>query len=137
MRHAFHIVIILALLLPLASCSDHKDHKLTILAGRGLKKPMEDIRTAFIKKHGIATHIVYGGSGTLLATMKRSNKGDVFIPGSLYTMEKAGDLIVRHEPVALHTPVIAVTSRNPKAIASLTDLATPGLKVGIAHKQMS
>ncbi len=98
---------------------------------------MEEVRAAFIAKHGIEPHIVYGGSGTLLATMKRSNRGDVFVPGSLYTLKQAGDMIVRHVPVALHTPVIAVTAANPKSIKSLSDLAKADMRLGIAHKEMA
>lgn len=98
---------------------------------------MEEVRTAFIAKYGIQTHIVYGGSGTLLATMQSSNQGDVFVPGSLYTLEKAGDMIIRHVPVALHTPVIAVAVTHPPLIQSFADLAKPGVKLGIAHKEMA
>lgn len=137
MRPFFSFLLFFSLLFCLAGCSNQPKNKITVLAGRGLKKPMEEIRTAFIAKHGIETHIVYGGSGTLLATIIRSNQGDVFIPGSLYTMKKAGDMIVRHVPVALHTPVIALTASNQKSIKSLSDLARSEIRLGIAHKKMA
>jgi molybdate transport system substrate-binding protein len=98
---------------------------------------MEEVRTAFTEKHGLNIHIVYAGSSTLLATMKRSNKGDVFVPGSLHTMEKAGEMILRHQPVALHTPVVAIAATNPKNLGSFADLARAGIKVGIAHRKMA
>jgi molybdate transport system substrate-binding protein len=137
MRSSLLLLLFLSLLFCLPGCGDNPDHKITVLAGRGLKKPMEEVRTAFIEKYGIKTHIVYAGSGTLLATMKSSNQGDVFVPGSLYTLEKAGDMVVRHVPVALHIPVIAVPITHPPLIQSFADLAKPGVKLGIAHKEMA
>ncbi len=131
------LIASLFLIVFLGSCSEQSPQKITILAGRGLKKPMEEIRTVFINKHNIEVHIVYAGSVTLLDTIKRQNEGDVFIPGSRYTLDKAGDIIVRHVPVALHTPVIAVPSKNIKRITSLADLGKDNLRLGIAHAGMA
>ncbi|MEN8257396.1 MAG: molybdate ABC transporter substrate-binding protein [Thermodesulfobacteriota bacterium] len=137
MRLFLSSLVLLSLLFCLPGCTDQTKPKITVLAGRGLKKPMEEIRSAFINKHGFEVHIVYAGSSTLLDTMKKSNRGDVFIPGSLYTLNKAGDMIVRHVPVALHTPVIAISSKNPLKLESLADLAKDKLRLGIAHKEMA
>ncbi len=137
MRFLLVFLLVAPLLCGLTACNDQAPQPLTILAGRGLKKPMEEIRAAFINKYGIAVHIVYGGSGTLLATIKRSHKGDVYIPGSLHTMDKAGDMIVRHVPVALHIPALALSTHNQKQISSFADLIKPGIRIGIAHKEMA
>jgi len=113
-----------------------KPEKLFVYSGKALKKPMEDIRVAFEQKYHIKTEIIYAGSVTCLNTIKQTEKGDVFIPGSVLVVKEAGALVDNHQYVALHVPVIAVHKDNPKNIHTLNDLAIPGVRLGIGNVKM-
>lgn len=112
-----------------------KGSEITVLAGAGLMKPMNEIITNFEKKTGKKVNVQYGGSGELLATLMTSKKGDVLITGEYTTMDKAkekgyiiNDTIVN---VTSHKPVIAVKRGNPKNITSLKDLGKENVRVAI------
>ncbi|MDD1689991.1 MAG: molybdate ABC transporter substrate-binding protein [Methanoregula sp.] len=104
-----------------------------VFAGAGLKAPMEDIAATFTQKYGIGVQYSYGGSGVLITQMNLTHKGDVFIPGSTneWKTAKTQGLVDSYQLVAYHVPVIVVQKGNPKNIASLKDLAQPGLKVAL------
>lgn len=104
-----------------------------VFSGAGLKAPMQEIGPAFTAKYGIAVEYNYAGSGTQISQMNLTRKGDVFMPGSTneWKIAKAQGLVDTYELVSYHVPVIVTQKGNPKNIASLTDLATPGLKVAL------
>ena len=104
-----------------------------VFSGAGLKSVMEDAGAAFTQKYGIGVQYSYGGSGVLITQMNLTHKGDVFIPGSTneWKTAKAQGLVDSNTLVAYHVPVIVVQKGNPKNIATLKDLAQPGLKVAL------
>ena len=104
---------------------------LLVYSGAGLKKPMEEIKTAYESNHDVAIEYVYAGSAQLLAQIQLSGKGDVFIVGSeeVYKDAQIKKLAGTPELVAHHTPCIAVQKGNPKHILSLEDMAKPGITV--------
>lgn len=104
-----------------------------VFSGAGLKAPMQEIGPAFTQKYGIAVEYNYAGSGTQISQMNLTRKGDVFMPGSTneWKIAKAQGLVDSYELVAYHVPVIVTQKGNPKNIASLTDLAKPGLVVAL------
>lgn len=106
--------------------------ELTVYAGAGLKRAMEQIKKDYEAANpGITINYIYAGSGQLLGQMESSRKGDVFIVGSADTYDAAKSKGLAGEPmmVAYHTPAIAVAKGNPKGIKTLADLAKPGLRV--------
>ncbi len=104
-----------------------------VFSGAGLKAPMQEIGPAFTEKYGIAIEYNYAGSGTQISQMNLTRKGDVFMPGSTneWKIAKAQGLVDSYELVAYHVPVIVTQKGNPKNIATLTDLAKPGLKLAL------
>lgn len=104
-----------------------------VFCGAGLKAPMQEIGPAFTKKTGIDVQFNYGGAGTLVTQMNLTKKGDVFMPGSTaeWKTAKAQGLVDAWQLVAYHVPAIAVQKGNPKNIATVKDLARPGLKVAL------
>jgi molybdate transport system substrate-binding protein len=104
-----------------------------VFCGAGLKAPMQEIGPAFTKKTGIEVQYNYGGAGTLVTQMNLTRKGDVFMPGSTaeWKTAKAQGLVDTYQLVAYHVPAIAVQKGNPKNIATVKDLARPGLKVAL------
>ena len=104
---------------------------LLVYSGAGLKKPMEEIKTAFEAENNVVIEYVYAGSGALLSQIETTGKGDVFIVGSQATYNTAKEKGYANEGklVAHHTPAIIVAKGNPLNIQSLADLASDGVKV--------
>ena len=117
-------------------CAGKEEKELFVYSGKGLKIPMEDIKGAFEQKHRIKINMIYAGSLTCLNTIRKTEKGDVFIPGSFEVIENAGGLVDNHQYVALHVPVIAVHKENPKNIQSLADMAKPGVRLAVGNENM-
>ena len=114
-----------------------REKELVVYAAYGLKRSMDDIKKAFEKKHRIAIKIIYAGSGNLLMALQATRGGDIFFPSSSDYIEEAGDLVIRHRYVALHRPIVSIHKDNPKDIQSFADLAEPGIRIGLANKDMS
>ena len=113
-----------------------KEPSLSVFSGKGLKKPMEEIKAAFQQKYDVELNMIYAGSITLLKTIEDTKKGDIFIPGSIRTIKKAGNFVDNHNYVASHIPIIAVHKNNPTNIQSLDDLANPGVRLTIGNVNM-
>lgn len=120
-------VVLLGVLSPAAAA------ELRMYAGAGLRQPVDLIVDDFQKKTGHAVIIDYDGSGRLLAKLKLSGQGDLFMPGSLHYIEmldKQG-LVLSRKPVVAHTPVIAVNRKSSVHVETLQDLCAPGVKVAL------
>ena len=129
------IAIFLTGALSISSCIKEKK-SLIVYSGKGLKKPVEEIKNMFEHKYNIKVKVVYTGSNICLEAIKETKRGDVFIPGSIDVLKKAGDLVDNHQYVALHVPIIAVYKDNPKRIHSFSDLAKPGIRLAIGDANM-
>ena len=102
-------------------------------AGAGIQPPLDELGKMFEKKTGVRIDYSYKGSGCLLPDICVSEKGDLYIPGELFYMKQATDrrIITKSKPVAQMTTVIIAQPGNPKKIASLSDMAKPGMRVGL------
>jgi molybdate transport system substrate-binding protein len=111
--------------------------ELSVFAGSASKPPLDEAAAAFEKKTGVKVYLTYGGSGTVLSQMELAKTGDVYIPGSPDYMVKAEKKQVidpaTTKIVTYLIPAICVQPGNPQNIQSLSDLAKPGLKVGIGN----
>lgn len=112
-------------------------HKIRAYFGAAAEVPEEELVAAFQKKTGITVEYTISGSGTLLSAIEMAKVGDLFAPGSQDYMQKAiNDGIMVNSSIriiAYLVPAIIVQKGNPKNITSLSDLAKPGLKVGIGN----
>ncbi|NCO35541.1 MAG: molybdate ABC transporter substrate-binding protein [Armatimonadetes bacterium CG2_30_59_28] len=110
---------------------------LMVFAGAASRPALQEAAKAFEKKYHARIHCTFGGSGTVLSQMLLTKTGDVYVPGSGFNMRIAEEKGVVKKgaarKVAYLIPVISVQKGNPKKIASLKDLAQPGLKVAIAR----
>lgn len=138
MRRLFYIfLMVLLFMLLFSGCarSQQAERTITAFVGSASKPPMEEIGTAFEKETGIKVYFNFGGSGTMLSQMKIAKQGDLYIPGSQdYMVMAERDGVIDPETVkivAYLVPAIDVQKGNPKNIQSLSDLARPGLKLGI------
>ncbi len=123
-------------LIPVNGCTGGEQKTITAFCGSASKPAIEKAAELFEQKTGIKVYLNFSGSGTVLSQMKLSRSGDLYIPGSPDYMVKAErEDIVKPESVKIISyliPAILVQHGNPKNILTLSDLAKPGIKVGIA-----
>jgi molybdate transport system substrate-binding protein len=125
--------------IPFTGCAAGEEKTLTVFSGSASKPALEEAAKAFEQKTGIEVYLNFGGSGTMLSQMKLSRSGDLYIPGSPdYMVRAEEDNIVDPGTVKIVSylvPAILVQPGNPKGIHKLSDLAKPGIEVGIANPE--
>ena len=109
---------------------------LIVYAGKGLKSTMEEVKQSFEQQNDDPISIIYAGSDTLLTTIQKTRKGDVFIPGSSSYVKRAGELAATNQYVAHHTPIFAVRADTPKNLRTYSDLLVPGVQIAVGNKDM-
>lgn len=101
--------------------------------GAGLRGPVEVLIGRFEAATG--NHVVaeYGGSGQILARLLETRRGDLFIPGSTVFTDKlaAQGALASSRTLVVHGPVLAVAPSLAGTVTRFTDLARPGLRVGL------
>jgi len=117
----------------------HRPRVLRVFFGAAAEVPELEIVKLFEAKTGVRIEPTFGGSGTLLTSMKVTKVGDIYAPGSPDFMASAiKDNVTYAESVkiiAYLVPEIIVQKGNPKNITSLEDLAKPGIKVGLGDPE--
>jgi molybdate transport system substrate-binding protein len=115
------------------------EKRIMAFCGAASKPAMEDAADVFEQRSGTKVDLNFGGSGTMLSQMKIARRGDVYIPGSPdYMLIAEKQDIVDPKTVriiAYLVPAINVQPGNPKNIRTLSDLARPGIKVGIGNPE--
>lgn len=122
--------------LMLSGCRNHAP-TLSVYCGAGIRPPVAEMAAEFGQLHGINVECDYAGSNVLFSRIKLSGKGDLFIPGDRRYVEQAeeADLIASSADACYWVPVILVPKGNPKGIQSVTDLARPGVRVGLGDPE--
>ncbi|HII06004.1 MAG TPA: molybdate ABC transporter substrate-binding protein [Methanotrichaceae archaeon] len=123
------IGLILAANLIISGCA--ADDSLLVYCGAGLREPMEDISDLFEEREGIQIQYTFGGSAQLLSQIELYQTGDLYMPGARSYIESAIDkgFVDETANVVYHAPCIVTPKGNPAGIASLEDLAEPGVSV--------
>lgn len=116
-----------------------KPRKIRVFFGAAAEVPEQEIVELFEKKYGISVIASFGGSGSLLSSIKITKAGDLYVPGSQDYMEKAlKDGIIQKDTIttiAYLVPAVIVPKGNPKNITCLEDLAKPGVRIGLADPE--
>lgn len=120
-------------------CAGPEPKSVTAFCGSASKPAMEEAAAAFEEETGIRVYLNFSGSGTMLSQMKISQSGDLYIPGSpdYMAMAEADGAI---DPASVRVisylvPAILVPEGNPENIRGLSDLARPGVEVGIGNPE--
>jgi len=129
-------LLLLGLVLVFAVGCEKQPESLTVYAGKGLKNVMAEVKNVYEQQEGIPVHITYAGSNTLLNTLRNTRKGDVFIPGSLAFIKKAGELAGTPQYVAQHIPGFIVSNTAKKRLNNYSDLLSPEVRIAIGNKDM-
>ncbi|MBX3744838.1 MAG: extracellular solute-binding protein [Verrucomicrobiae bacterium] len=108
---------------------------LLVYCAAGLQPAIEPAVRAFEAETGARVQIQYGGSGTLLANLRVSRVGDLFVAADHFFIEiaRSNALLAEVIPLARLTPTIAVARGNPKAIRSLDDLLREDVHLVLAN----
>jgi molybdate transport system substrate-binding protein len=110
----------------------------TVFAAASLKESFTALGKRFEAAHpGAKVVLSFGGSDTLAASITSGAPADVFAaasPAAMKTVTDAGDGQGEASAFARNRLEIATLPGNPQHIATLTDLARPGLKVALCAK---
>ena len=107
--------------------------QLHVFAGAGLRQPVDQLVMTFETRTGHRVFIDYGGSGQLLARIEAAGKGDLFIPGSLFYIQKLkkDGKVQTYRPIVQHTPVVGVNAKQAGRIKAFEDMARPGIRLAM------
>jgi molybdate transport system substrate-binding protein len=137
------ILLVLAALLGGLALYQHKTApqaeklSLTVYCAAGLRAPVEAAAEQYRFETGVEIHPQFGGSGTLLSSLRAAQQGDLYIAadeGAVSDARKA-NLIQEVFPVAIQRPVVVVRKGNPKHLKSFDDLLRPDVKVALANPE--
>jgi molybdate transport system substrate-binding protein len=126
-------IVLTALCFLMLSFTSASAAELHFFVGAGLRKPVDRLVEDFQQKTGHRVVVDYDGSGRLLARITASGRGDLFMPGAFFYIEKlqAEGKIHSWRPVVAHTPVIAVNKSQADRVTRFEDLAKPGIRLAM------
>lgn len=137
------LFVLLAAVLALHGPSAHAqsdDQTLTVFAAASLTDAFEALGTAFEAAHpGTEVVFNFSGSSTLVAQLAEGAPADVFASANEQQMRAAQEAGRIAEPVrvfARNRLVVALPADNPAGIASLDDLARPGVLLVVAASEV-
>ncbi len=110
-----------------------QETKLLFSCGGGIRPPAAEIAELFGRRHGVTVECDYAGAEVLLARIKLTRRGDLYMPGDVHYVELAEKegLVASKKTVCYFVPVIQVRKGNPKNIRTLADLTRPEVMVGL------
>ena len=108
---------------------------LLVYCAAGVKAPVEAVAREYEKAYGVPVQLQFGGSGTLLSSIRVVKAGDLFLAADESYIKSARDfgLLAETIPLARQRPVIVVAKGNPKNIRSLDDLQRNDVRVALAN----
>ncbi len=115
------------------AASAEPGNALFLYCAAGMKEPVRATAEAYGKEYGIPVQIQYGGSGTLLSSLKISQKGDLYLAADTSYTDMAHEqgLVEERIPVAYLRPVIVVAPGNPKNIGGVADLTREEVRTSL------
>jgi molybdate transport system substrate-binding protein len=113
------------------SSGSNQNQTLTVFAAASLQHVFTSLGTQFSAAHpGVKVDFSFGGSSQLAEQIDQGAPADVFASADVANMQtvvKAGQISGQPTVFAKNTLVIVTAPGNPKHIASLGDLARPGI----------
>jgi molybdate transport system substrate-binding protein len=124
---------------PLGGGTSASAPTLLLFCGAGIRPAAEALIAAYEANYNAKIDVTYAGSGHLLGQISTLHKGDLFMPGEEFYVDRAieGGLAEAQTKriVAYFILLIFVQKGNPRGIRSLGDLAQPGLRVGFGDER--
>ncbi len=110
---------------------------LIVYCAEAMRLPMDAIAKDYEKETGQKVRLHFGPSQTILANLKLSEKGDLFLPAddSFIRLAKKDKLVQDVQNLARMHAVIIVRPDFPKTIGSWGDFIAAGNKIGLANTE--
>jgi molybdenum ABC transporter molybdate-binding protein len=110
---------------------------LVVYCAASNKSVIEAIRADYEAKYKTPLQIQYGPSQTLLASIRVSKTGDLYLPAddSYLAIAREQSLLADEFPLARMWAVVAVPKGNPKGIARLADLMRDDVRLAQANHE--
>jgi molybdate transport system substrate-binding protein len=119
--------------------SKNRKCELILYCGAGIRPAATSLIAAFEKRHPIKVSATYAGSGRLLGQLSSSRRGDLFMPGAEFYVDKAVEsgfaLPETKNAVAYFVPVIFVQKGNPHSVETLADFASKAMRIGLGDER--
>ncbi|MBC8184122.1 extracellular solute-binding protein [candidate division KSB1 bacterium] len=108
---------------------------LIFFCAAGIKPPVEKVAKEFEEIYGIKIQLQYGGSGTLLTSLRVAKDADLYLAGdnSYIDIAREKGLVAEGFPLAYMRPVIGVQKLNPKNIFTIDDLLRKDIKISLGN----
>lgn len=122
----------------LRSSSHPASQEVLVICGGTMRAPLEAVIARYATVSGDRVLATYGDSGEIMAQIQNTGKGDVFVVHDPF-MEWARQrrLVTEGAVVGYLDNVIVVPKGNPRGIRGVTDLAQPGLRLGVGDRRYS
>jgi molybdate transport system substrate-binding protein len=108
---------------------------ITVYASSAMIKSLTAIGKRFEAENpGTSVEFIFAGSSDLSAELAAGSGADVFVSGdreNMAAVANAGLVESTPVPIAVNSLVIATTPGNPEHVASLADLARPGVRAAV------
>ena len=147
MKRLIRYLVIFLLCLCCFSCKrdvsvyteDSKSVELLLYCGAGIRPAAKALIDEFERRSSVKVSATYAGSGRLLGQLTTSKRGDLYMPGSGFYVDKAienglADKGLKRK-VALFIPTILVQKGNPLGVRTLRDFADKQLRVGLGDER--
>ena len=125
---------------PAGASGESDGAELILYCGAGIRPAATALIGAFEDRHPIKVRATYAGSGGLIGQLSTSRRGDLFMPGADFYVDKVIEQgLARAETkrtVAYFIPVILVRKGNPLGVASLADFARKKMRVGLGDERV-
>jgi len=133
------VIVVIALALALIQLrrggtkGEKTQRTLFLYSGGGLRLAVNECVDIFSGENDAKVECNYAGSGVLLNQVQVTKKGDLFMPGDAFYIDKVEppEFIESKHKVCYFIPEILVRKGNPKNINSLKDLVKPGVRLGL------
>jgi molybdate transport system substrate-binding protein len=122
-------------LLPHSACSDDGPTEIRVFAAASLTSSFTELGKAFEASHeDVKVVFSFAGSAALAQQITQAAPADVFASASTRTMDTVDAEVTDVEAFAINTAEIAVDPAS--SIASLADLAKPGVKLALCATEV-
>lgn len=109
--------------------------EVVLYAGSMLRPAIERSIVEFEEREGVTVTRVYNGCGILVSQMQAGRLPDAYFACDVEFMKHVESIFTDIRDISRNELVILVQPGNPHGIATLRDLARPGLRVGIGHEK--
>lgn len=129
-------IALLPALLLLSGCGWEEKAELVMFCAAGMKAPVTRIAERYEAETGVAVRLQFGGSGTLLSSL-RVAPGDIYLAADSSYIEEAKeyDLVADSLLVAHMRAGFGVAPGNPGGFGSLDDLGRDDVRVAIGNPE--